>query len=324
MCLINIIYSIADSQTQLVIEDGLSVVDISEPVNGDSQRNTFPSPFLEQDFAPLSLLSPDERERRRRERERILDLLEEEERLQQLQEERDAEEERKESTRKRKESAKAELDRLKAARELQKKMGQALVQHAKGTEEKRQEESTRLNTQITSKKSVSFADAPAVRANEMDQQTTIPQPGWGDVTPGRLRAQTRIPLVSTAETQKYPMKMRVVEQRPTATATSPFHNGADSDDESTSSAKHLYSRMENDSSDEEDRSSSSNNGLSDDGPLEEELNYDTAQHHREIALEYHKKRYTIGAETTRATAARTLDDYEHHESVSLRELPCIR
>lgn len=309
---------IADAQIQFLNEDGLPVIDISEPVNEDSQTNTSLSPFPEQDLTPLTLLPPDERERRRRKRDRILDLLEEEERLQQLQEEQDAEELRKEAIRKRKESAKAELDRLKAAQELQKKMGQALVRHAKGTGENRQDENARSEPQIASsaaKKRVSFADAPIVKADERDQQTSMCQPDWGNVTPGRLRAQSRIPLLSTAEAQKYPMKIRVVERRPTATPASPFHNDTDSDDESTSSPEHLSSCMENDSSDDEDRSSSSNNGLLDDEPLEEGFDYDSAQHHREIALEYHEKRHAIGAETARAMAAHTLDDYERDEIV---------
>lgn len=317
VCLGDVIYSIADSQTQLLNEDGLPIIDIAESVNEGSQASISPSLPVEQDLTPLSILPPDERERRRCERDRILDLLEEEERLQQLQEERDAEEERKEAIRKRKESAKAELEQLKAARELQKKMGQALVRHAKGTGENRQEKN--LKPQITSsvaKKSVSFADTPVLKADERGQQASIHQANWGDVTPGILRAQSCMPLVSTAEAQKYPMKMRVVERRPMATPTSSFHNNADSDDESTSSAGHFSSRVDKNSSGEEDRSSSSNNDLSDGEPLEEGFDHDIAQHHREIALEYHKKRHTIGAETARAMAAHTLDDHEQHETVS--------
>lgn len=215
-------------------------------------------------MVPFSLLPPDEKERRRRDRDRILDLLEEEERLQQVQEERDAEEERKEAIKKRKESAKAELDRLKTAHELQKKMGQALVRNAKSKGE-----------------------------NEHG-----------------------MPVVSTAEAQKYPMNMHVVERRPTATPASPSHDDADSDDESTSSAGHPLPHNGNDSSDEEVRSSSGDNDLSDDEPLEEGFDYDTAQHHGEIALEYHKKRRAIGAETAKVMTAHTLDDYEQHETVS--------
>ncbi|KAG8217589.1 hypothetical protein J3R82DRAFT_5740 [Butyriboletus roseoflavus] len=318
MYLGNAIYSIADSQIQLLNEDGLPIIDIAESANEDSQMSTSPSPFLEQDFTPFTLLPPDERERRRRERDHILDLLEEEERLQQLQEERDAEEERKEAIRRRKESAKAELDQLQVTRELQKKMGQALVRDAKGTGENRQEERACLKPQFNSsvaKKSVSFADAPTVKADERGQQASIHQANWGDVTPGILRAQSRIPLVSMAEALKYPMKMRVVERRPMTIPTSSFHDDADSDDESTSSAGHLSSRVEKNPSSEEDRSSSSNNDLSDDELLEEGFDYDSARHHREIALEYHKKRHAIGAETARTMATHTLDEYEQHETL---------
>ncbi|KAF8136436.1 hypothetical protein EV363DRAFT_1158066 [Boletus edulis] len=304
--------SIADAQNQLLNEDGDPIIDISEPVNEYSQTNIAPSSVPGQDSIPFSLLPPDERERRRRERDRILDLLEEEERLQQLQEERDAEEEHKEAIRKRKESAKAELERLKGARELQKKIGKALVRHAEEAGKDKQGEDVRSKPQDTypvAKKSVSFADAPAMKADGEDEQTPMRRIDWGDVTPGRLRAQTRIPLVSTAEAEKYPMKMRVVERHPTTTATSPSHSAADSDDESPST-------LAGNNSSDEDKSSSTNNDLSGDEPLEDGFDYDAAQHHREIALEYHKKRRTIGAETAKAMAAHSLDDCDQHETLS--------
>ncbi|KAG6376224.1 hypothetical protein JVT61DRAFT_2199 [Boletus reticuloceps] len=316
MSLGNVLYSIADAQNQLLNEHGDPIIDISEPVNEYSQNIT-PSPVPKQDSIPFSLLPPDERERRRRERDRILDLLEEEERLQQLQEERDAEEEHKEAIRKRKESAKAELERLKGARELQKKIGKALVRHAEEAGKDRQGEDVRSKPQDTypvAKKSVSFADASAMKADGEDEQTPMRQIDWGDVTPGRLRAQTRIPLVSAAEAEKYPMKMRVVERHPTTTATSPSHSGADSDDDSPSTG-YLSPLAENNSSDE-DKSSSTNNDLSGDEPLEGGFDYDAAQHHREIALEYHKKRHTIGAETAKAMAAQPPDDCDQHETLS--------
>lgn len=319
MCYENVIYSIADSPIQLPNEYGLPIVDISEPVDEDFQAVPSSLPVPEQDLTPLSLLPPEERERRRRERDRILDLLEEEERLQQLQEERDAEEERQEAIRKRKESAKAELDQLKAARKLQKKMGQALVWHAKGTEENGQGKDARSKAQTTSsvvKKSVSFADMSVVTADERGQQIPIHQYDWGDVTPGRLRAQSRAPLVPPAEAQKYPMKMHVMERRPAATPNPSFHDDADSDDESISSAGHISSHPENDHSIEDDRSSSSNNNLSDDELLEEGFDYDAAQHHREIALEYHEKRRAIGAEAAKAMGSLTFDDHDQQETVS--------
>lgn len=302
---------------QLLNEEGLPIIDIAEPVNEGSRTSISPPRILERELIPLSVLPPDERERRRRERDRVLDLLEEEERLQQLQEEKDAEEERKEAVRKRKESAKAELEQLKAARELQKKMGQALVRHVKGTGKKNQEEDARSKPRVTSpttKKSVSFADASAMEDGEREQEMSEPQLDWGDVTPGRLRAQNRIPLVSATEAQKYPMKMHVVERRPTATPTSSLHNYADSDDESPSTGD-LSLHAENDLS-HEDKYSSSDDDLLDDEPLEEEFDYDAAQHHREIALEYYKKRHAIGAETANVMAAYTDDGHEHHETVS--------
>lgn len=313
MCYGNVTYSIADPQIQLLNEDGLPIVDISESVDEDLQTGTSSPPVSEHDLIPLSLLPPAERELRRRERDRILDLLEEEEYLQQLQEERDAEEEKREGIRKRKEF---ELHRLREARELQKKMGQALIRHARETQESGKEDarSEPRTASPTSKKSVSFADAPVVHASKNDQQT--PDPDLGDVALGRLRGQSRVPLVSATEAQKYPMKMRVVERCPVATPTTSSHSDVDSDDESTTSAAHLSPHLEDDASGEEDKSQSSNDILSDGPPLEEGFDYDMAQHHREIALEYHKKRHAIGAETAKALATHVSDDHDQQEIVS--------
>ncbi|KAG1877745.1 hypothetical protein DFJ58DRAFT_835467 [Suillus subalutaceus] len=52
---------------------------------------------------------------------------------------------------------------------------------------------------------------------------------------------------------------------------------------------------------------------SDEGLLEEEFDWDSAQHHREVALEYYKKRHVIGAEATRAMTSHTHDDEEWNQ-----------
>ncbi|KIJ10481.1 hypothetical protein PAXINDRAFT_101981 [Paxillus involutus ATCC 200175] len=304
-------------QGQLLNEEGLPVIDISEPILQDSETSVT-STAPEPDYIPIYVLPPSERERRHRERDRILDLLQEEERLQQLQEERDAEEERKEAIRKRKESVKAEL---KATKELQKKMGKALMRNITEAKEKeenvKQEVASKQPPSSTPKKSVAFADAPD---DERENKSSKHQIDWGDVAVGRLRSSNRTPIVSTADAEKYPMKMHVVERRPMA-APSPsnFHENADSDDESPAASEHSSPRMENTAPGEEEeetgpeQASSSDEESSDEEPLEEEFDWDSAQHHREIALEYYRKRHAIGAETAKAMAAHSLDDNVHDE-----------
>ncbi|KAF9246444.1 hypothetical protein BU15DRAFT_70532 [Melanogaster broomeanus] len=291
---------------QLLNEEGLPIIDISEPT-----------------IVPAALLPPSEMERRRRERDRILDLLEEEEQLQQLQQERDAEEERKEAIRKRKELTKAELERLNTAKELQKKMGKALIQNvteATEKEENSKKEEAVSKHQTTSsapKKSVAFADAPVAEDEEREKKSSKLQVDWSDISAGRLRSSGHRSLLSPADAAKYPMKMNVVERRPTGALTRPIvQNCADSDDESPLPSEHSSLRMENVAPDEEEEDtmfeqiSSSNDESSDEEPMEEEFDWDSAQHHREIALEYYQKRHAIGAETAKAMAAHSHDEDE--------------
>ncbi|KAF9227833.1 hypothetical protein BS17DRAFT_774383 [Gyrodon lividus] len=306
---------------QLLNEEGLPIVDISEPISQDPKTSATSTTAPEPDFIPIPLLPLTERERRRRERDRVLSLLEEEERLQQLQDERDAEQERKEAMRKRKESVKAELEQLKAAKELQKKMGKALIRNITEAREKeenviKEEAISKLQpASSTPKKSVTFADAPD---DDREKKSSKHQVDWGDVATGRLRSSGRIPILGTAEIETYPMKMHVVERLPKATPPPIFQNSADSDDESPVPSEHSSPRMENATPDEDEEDprfeqvSSSNEESSDEEPLEEEFNWDSAQHHREIALEYYKKRHAIGAETAKTMATRSHDD-EHEE-----------
>ncbi|KAF8844879.1 hypothetical protein BDN67DRAFT_1065675 [Paxillus ammoniavirescens] len=309
-------------QGQLLNEEGLPVIDISEPILQDSETSITSTTAPEPDYIPMCVLPPSERERRRRERDRILDLLQEEERLQQLQEEREAEEERKEAIRKRKESVKAELERLKATKELHKKMGKALMRNITEAKEKEEDVKEEVASKpqppsSTPKKSVAFADAPD---DEREEKSSKHQIDWGDVAVGRLRSSNRILIASTADAEKYPMKMHVVERRPTAAASpSNFHEIADSDDESPAASEHSSPGMENSAPDEEEeetgfeQASSSDEESSDEEPLEEEFDWDSAQHHREIALEYYRKRHAIGAETAKAMAAHSHDDNVHDE-----------
>jgi hypothetical protein len=166
---------------ELLNEEGLPIIDITEPAVDISDVHSPAASFREPDLISESSLSASEREQRRRTRDHILDMLEEEERLQS---ERDEVEER----------------------------------------EKRMEDIHKLR------------EATKTSANPSSPDESLPH-------------------------RSYTL-------------------GSDSDDES------------------------------DDGLLEEEFDWDSAQHHREIALEYYKKRHAIGAEAAQAMASHTHDDEE--------------
>ena len=100
--------------------------------------------FDDPDLLPTWALSPAEQARRRAERERILDLLEEEERLQERKDAEDAREQLQKEMEKRKEAAKTEVENLKRARELQKKMGRALIRSVVESRDKEEKERIEL------------------------------------------------------------------------------------------------------------------------------------------------------------------------------------
>ena len=127
---------------QLVNEEGLPIIDIVEPVPESEPSVATDAIPASQDpnLIPLWALSLQEKARRRAERERILDILEEEERIQQ---EKDDTEERERFTadlEKRKQAAEAEMDALKKAREMQKKMGKALLKNLVVAREREEQE----------------------------------------------------------------------------------------------------------------------------------------------------------------------------------------
>ena len=116
----------------MVNEEGLPIIDIVEPVpetKGPSPPTSINPPSLDSDLIPLWALSPAEKARRRAERDRILDILEAEERVQLEKDEEEERERFKAELEQRKQAAEAEMDALKKAREMQKKMGKALLRN---------------------------------------------------------------------------------------------------------------------------------------------------------------------------------------------------
>ena len=289
--------------SQLVNEEGLPIIEVTEPLDDtDISTVSNPTPFAEElEFVPLPALPVEEREKRRIEQEKLLDMLEQEE----MEEEKSIEPSLKAEPFKQE----TDVENLKAAREMQKKMGKALLRNMAEAREKEEiAKKERLfrdsavddqRKTLKPKKSVSFADLPDGGRGEPKDRTKIREIeamlDWGDVAPGRLRSPRRSTLMTKAEMDKQPMKLEVVERLlgiPSATEQrQPTHVLADSDDESNPSPPT--------NSDEETIpgvgvSVSRHSDEDEEEEEEEEFDLDTARHHREIALDYYNKRNVIG------------------------------
>lgn len=292
---------------QLVNEEGLPIIDITEPVDDKPSQTTEPLPtsIIEEPFTPLSSLPSSARARRHDQVKRILDYLEEEERQEELKEKQREFQERSDMLQKQKLQEAEEKANIKATKELQKKMGRALLQNiGKAKEKERQEqEAQRLQDEAADKgrspslkkKTVAFVDAlDKSPENDTVDPEPFEAPDWGDVTLARLRASKRRTLLSQSLLDKHPMKMSVVERFPSGPPTlpnspHPRQKFADSDDESDPAP-------ESDSSDtaagDEDNSESI--------VEQDEVDLDFAQHQRQIALEYYQKRSRFGQDAAEA------------------------
>ena len=281
-------------------EEGLPIIDITEPVD-DKQFQTTDTSIVEEPFTPLSSLPPSARARRDDQVKRILDYLEEEERQEELKEKQRNFQERNDMLQKRKLQEEEEKANIKATRELQKKMGRALLQNiGKAKEKERQEEEAqrlkdeeadKRHSPSLKKKTVAFVDPIDNSENDVVDSAPSEAPDWGDVALGRLRASKRPTLLSQSLLNKHPMKMSVVERFPSGppippSSPHPRQKFADSDDESDPAP-------ESDSSDTvaEDDSESIE---------QDEVDFDFAQHQRQIALEYHRKRSKFGQDAAEA------------------------
>lgn len=313
---------------KLVNDEGLPIMDISEPAADTVGVNSPAAPFHEPDLIPVSALSDLEREERRRTQDRILDMLEEEERIQLERDEEEEKQRQRDDIRKRKEAAKAEMERLRAAKEMQKKMGKALLKNIAESREKEEQEQRDLaekqpmkSDSSKPKKTVTFANPTLPDESSVEGRTARSSIDWGDVSPARLRSVNRAPLITRDDTEAHPMKRNVVERHPASykPSSEPLPED-DSDDEplSTSSLTHdEYSDMPHESRTFDSDADDDDDNESDEDLLEEGYDWDSAHHHREVALEYYKKRHTIGAETARAMTSHTHDDEEWNEGVSL-------
>ncbi|RDB21481.1 hypothetical protein Hypma_011892 [Hypsizygus marmoreus] len=302
---------------ELVNEEGLPIIDISEPVLGDDIRETGNALTVEEGQLPSIAAFPlSVKERWRQERDRILDQLEEEEQLARKGEEQAELEERKEIMRKRKDAAANEKESLKAAKEMQKKMGRALLRNMAGARAK-DEDTEAVNdvselekppSDSASKKTVAFADVPETSddAHAKPSASSRSTQDWGDLAPARLRSTAGPSLLSSSD--KLPMKMTVVERipkpPPTVAMTRPTA-APDSDDESDPGSFSDTDDEPIDASESHER-----NSEDEDNPAveEEEYDFDHARHQREIALQYYDKRNKIGEAARKAMTSHSHDN----------------
>ncbi|KAF9500564.1 hypothetical protein BDN71DRAFT_1440673 [Pleurotus eryngii] len=279
-----------NNPAQRLNEEGLPIVEITEPIaNNDTFNETSGTSLDDDELTPLSMLSPQERARRKCEQERIFDLLEEEERLEQAIIDADESLERKERMEK-KGAAKTSLDSMRAQKEMQRKMGKALLNTLGGDKSTKPTEPPKpAVVASTSSKKVSFAEDPTTEGTAGDSST---------ISLARLQKLDRPSLISQLS-KNTPMKAEVVERgirgsQPLA----PSIAEEDSDDESVQSG---VSETGMHHQDDSFRSSEVEDSEDDDdahgAPLleDEEYDIDTAQHNREIALAYYAKRETVGA-----------------------------
>ena len=255
-------------------------------------------PFEEPGLIPLASLSEAERRRLRTEREKILDMLEEEEQGEQKRPQELTQEQRAELLQKRKEAAKVEVEKLKKAKALQKKMGKALLRGLADDREKGEKAQTHASGENVKKKegkSVSFADPPSHRDGQKPDSTQTP--------PQRVRTKVgSIPLVRAAGGQ-LPMKMHIIER----------FSGTSVDAQSAppiqgTVAHQLASPSVNPTPTGLDYTDQKEYEPSQNPETELDIDADRAQTKVEIATEYYKKRGTIGEQASKALAS-----HPHHD-----------
>ncbi|PFH54125.1 hypothetical protein AMATHDRAFT_44674 [Amanita thiersii Skay4041] len=283
---------------ELVNEEGLPIIDVNEPFEEAEARKTGTAQIADQvKLISLTNLAEPVRERLRQQRDRVLDMLEEEERLGELRNQEMEIEARKELIRRKKEAEQAK----ERAKDMHKKMGRALLRTLSASEDVSKDDSAAdpdddgpknsVSSKGKGKKTVSFADQPVESLQDVQDSTDASHDEWGDVSLARLRSAHRPTAFAHLQTNNQPMKMHVIERKPIGPQ---LQTWADSDDESIPEAD------DDDDSEFNDADKSQNSGSDSDVRGHEGLegegdfDFDYAQHQREIAFEYYAKRNTIG------------------------------
>lgn len=270
----------------------------------------------EPDVIPLTLLSEKERARIQTRVNKILDLFEAEEEKELAMEEEQEERERREELAKREAEAKAEKERKLAQREMQKKMGKALLRNiAEARVKDEQEKAEMLASPIAGpsscptspggsrkpKKKVSFANIPDIDVDKPKLEQEKSHITLGDVSIGILKGNTKRVRLKKDELANLPMKLEVVERIPgewRKNAPLEKQEEGDSDDESPpEDASHSHADDNSNSDSEDDDDVWRSYGNMEDEVDEDEFDTLTQAHlQREVALSYIEKRNTVGAD----------------------------
>ena len=253
-------------------------------------------------FVPMYRLPRAERARNRAQMDRILDMLEEEERIEDEQHQARDREQRREELEQLRANAKAESERVKVAKEMQKKMGKALLKNMADVREKEEKEKAHQEREDLEKEEARRARKPrkCVSWAELPKQERSGDDAAVLNLPGKL-----------------PMRSYVVERFPSRSGSSsppPPIPTDDSDDESeppspVPSDSDVLSGIRSDGIPFPTPEHAESDGSEDeDEPLESHgsedgFDIDSMQHQREIALAYFEKRNTIGADAARAMSA---------------------
>ncbi|KAF9532173.1 hypothetical protein CPB83DRAFT_874093 [Crepidotus variabilis] len=297
---------------ELVNEEGLPIIEITEPADPTDLRTNVskPIPVVVEPLIPLDTLPEDTRAKLRAKRDRILDLLEEEEKQNLLADKRREVQQIMEGARGNREISTKDKERNREAKELQKKMGRALLQDiSKAKEQERQDQEVqrlrdeeldrdKKRSPSMKKKTVAFVEF----AEHIDEIGSASEASTSDALANvseskKLKRPTRM---SQALLDRHPMKQNVVERVPglqpmIARAILPTDNVPDSDDES-----------------DPDTAPDSETETEEDEPFEtDDLDFDFAQHQREIALEYYHQRGIVGQD-----AARAMANHSHNDTFS--------
>ena len=230
-------------------------------------------------FVPMYRLPPTERAHNKAQMDRILDMLEEEERIEEERNDARDRQHRREELEQLRANAKAEVERARALKDMQKKMGKALLQNmadARAKDEQATAQQMREDLELEEarrsrkpRKSVSWAELP-----KSEKLSTLND---DDDTRSRL-----------------PLRPDVVERFPTRPISSPSpppRNNADSDDEDDDPPL-------SDDTGDGDEDEPEEGGHASSSEEEDEFDIDTMQHQREIALAYFEKRNKIGVDAS--------------------------
>ncbi|KAL1677373.1 hypothetical protein EV122DRAFT_214313 [Schizophyllum commune] len=302
---------------ELVNEEGLPIIDVTETEGAPIVSATGDSLISDEDpLVRWNLLSSFERERRAKERDRILDLLEAEEAEEEAAREAKEEAERVAERERLREKHKEELNRIKAQRDMHKKMGKALLKGLAGDRPAGTTSAPAPTEPAKTKKTVAFAESASEGEKPVEEGKD-----WGDVKAGRIRMKHNSLLHSMSPADQPTMKATVVERTPQGAPPPPTMSEPerDSDDESVPEvpSSPVPGDSDEDIADHEDEEDEDGEAV-----LEpEEYDLDFAAQQREIALEYHRKRATIGQAALDAMRSHTHDEHEHTEIDPIVNLP---